>query len=65
MSIGLTINKEIVVGIIYNPMLDEMYTATKDGGAFCNGNRIRVSGQEGKLKTKPFSFLFIRHADLS
>ena len=43
----MTIDKIIVVGIIYNPMLDEMYTATKGGGAFCNGKRIRVSGQEG------------------
>ncbi|XP_072027358.1 inositol monophosphatase 1-like isoform X2 [Amphiura filiformis] len=45
-SIGLTINKELVVGIVYNPMHDEMYTATKGGGAFCNGHKIRVSRQE-------------------
>ncbi|XP_072027363.1 inositol monophosphatase 1-like [Amphiura filiformis] len=45
-SIGLTIGTQLAVGIIYNPMLEELYTATKGGGAFCNGKRIHVSGQE-------------------
>ncbi len=49
MSIGLAINKEVVAGLVYNPMHDEMYTATKGGGAFCNGKKISVSGQEGMV----------------
>ncbi len=46
-SIGLTINKENVVGVIYNPILDEMFTAVKGGGAFCNDKTISCSKQEG------------------
>ena len=49
-SIGLTINRQVAVGIIYIPELDHMYTATKGGGAFLNGKTINVSGQEGIVK---------------
>ncbi|XP_041978097.1 inositol monophosphatase 1 [Aricia agestis] len=42
-SLGLTINKESVVGIIYNPILDQLFTAKKGKGAFCNGRQIHVS----------------------
>ncbi|KAF9430786.1 hypothetical protein BGZ76_000714 [Entomortierella beljakovae] len=33
-SIGLTINQEPVVGVIYNPMLDQLFTAVKGQGAY-------------------------------
>ncbi|XP_076289741.1 uncharacterized protein LOC143213603 [Lasioglossum baleicum] len=42
-SVGLTICKEIVVGIIYNPMANELYTAVKGGGAFLNGKPMKTS----------------------
>ncbi|XP_055353671.1 inositol monophosphatase 1-like [Paramacrobiotus metropolitanus] len=42
-SVGLAVQKELVAGIIYHVMADEMYTAIKGGGAFCNGNAIKVS----------------------
>ncbi|KAH7290868.1 hypothetical protein KP509_30G067000 [Ceratopteris richardii] len=45
-SIGLTIKKVPVVGVIYNPILNELFTAVKNGGAFLNGSPIRVSSQE-------------------
>ena len=32
------------MGLVYNPYLDEMFTAVKGGGAYLNGARIRVSG---------------------
>lgn len=44
-SIGLTINKEIVLGIIYNPFLKELYTAIKGQGAYLNGKQIWTSKQ--------------------
>ncbi|KAG6553860.1 hypothetical protein Mapa_004777 [Marchantia paleacea] len=44
-SIGLTIGKVPVVGVVYNPILDELYTATKGGGAFLNGQLISASDQ--------------------
>lgn len=35
-SIGLTINKVPVVGVIYNPLLNELYSAADGQGAFLN-----------------------------
>ncbi|KAF7997229.1 hypothetical protein HCN44_005506 [Aphidius gifuensis] len=42
-SIGLSINKIIELGIIYNPSNDELYTAIKGQGAFLNGKRLKAS----------------------
>ena len=44
-SIGLELAGEIVVGVIYNPMHDELFTAIKDGGAFLNGRKLHVSSR--------------------
>ena len=46
-SIALLINKQAVIGIIYNPVLEQLYTAKIGQGAFLNGKQIRVSGQKG------------------
>ncbi|CAG9761599.1 unnamed protein product [Ceutorhynchus assimilis] len=43
-SVGLTINKEQVLGVVLNPYLDELFTAIKGEGAFLNGTRIFTSG---------------------
>ncbi|XP_060525686.1 inositol monophosphatase 1-like [Cylas formicarius] len=43
-SVGLTVNKDMVMGIVYNPFMDELYTAFKGQGAYMNGHRIRTSG---------------------
>jgi len=45
-SIALTIKKEVVVGVVFNPILDQMFTAVKGKGAFCNNIKIHVSEQE-------------------
>ena len=42
-SIALMSNKEIVSGIIYDPIKDELFYAEKNNGAFLNNQRIRVS----------------------
>lgn len=42
-SIGLTVGRVSVVGVVYNPILNELFTAVKGGGAFLNGQRISVS----------------------
>lgn len=36
--VALYINKEAEIGIVYNPVLDQFYSARKGQGAFCNGN---------------------------
>ena len=42
-SIALKSNNEIVAGLIYDPIKDEMFYAEKENGAFFNNQRIRVS----------------------
>lgn len=37
----------MVVGVVYAPILNEMYTGAKGQGAFCNGERISTSQQNG------------------
>ncbi|MCA9392401.1 inositol monophosphatase [candidate division WWE3 bacterium] len=44
--IALVHNNEVVMGVCYLPILDEMYTATKGGGAFLNDEAIQVSGED-------------------
>ena len=42
-SIALKSNDEIVSGLIFDPIKDEMFFAEKDKGAFLNNQRLRVS----------------------
>ena len=42
-SIALKSSDEIVSGLIYDPIKDEMFYAEKENGAFFNNQRIRVS----------------------
>ena len=42
-SIGAMIKRKTMLGVIYNPILDETYIATRDGGAYLNSKRIHVS----------------------
>jgi len=42
-SIGLKSNNEIVSGLIFDPIKDEIFFAEKNSGAFFNNHRIRVS----------------------
>ncbi|XP_050699802.1 inositol monophosphatase 1-like isoform X1 [Eriocheir sinensis] len=43
-SVGLWTGRTGQIGIVYNPVLEQMFTAKKGGGAFLNGERIHVSG---------------------
>ena len=42
-SIALKSNNEIVSGLIFDPIKNEMFYAEKNNGAFFNNQRIRVS----------------------
>ena len=46
-AIALERNQEIVASVIYNPVMDELYTAEKGGGAWLNDRkRLRVGGRK-------------------
>lgn len=42
-SIAYEVEGEVVVGVIYNPIMDELFFARKGQGSFFNGEQIRVS----------------------
>ena len=42
-SVALMKDSELIVGIVYEINKKEMFSATKSGGAFCNGEAIKVS----------------------
>ena len=44
-SIALAQSDEIVAGVIYDPLRDELFWAEKNVGAYLNNRRLRVSGR--------------------
>lgn len=45
-SIGLEREGQLVAGVIYNPISDELFTAEKGKGAFLNDRRLRVAARK-------------------
>ena len=49
-SIALQVKGEVLFGLVYDPVKDEMYTAEKNGGAFVHrSKRLRVSGKRDPM----------------
>jgi len=49
-SIALIYQGEIIMGVVYAPILNELYTASKGKGALMNGKKIKVSNiKSGKV----------------
>ncbi len=44
-SIALESQGDLLAGVIYNPMHDELFTAARGDGAYCNGERLAVSAR--------------------
>lgn len=49
-SIAAWQNNQPIAAVIYNPILDQMFTATKNGGAFLNNKKIKVSNTNSLSK---------------
>lgn len=45
-SVGLHVGKVPEIGVVYNPILEQFFTARRGKGAFFNGAPIRVSGEK-------------------
>lgn len=45
-SLALMQEGSVVLGMIYNPYTDELFSAQKGEGSYCNGQKIEVSGAE-------------------
>ncbi|XP_012236057.1 inositol monophosphatase 1-like [Linepithema humile] len=46
-SIALAVDKELEIGIVYNPILEQLFTARRGHGAFLNEKPIKSSNVEG------------------
>ena len=46
-SVGYEEDNEIKCGVIFNPIMNEMFCAEKGNGAYLNNSRIRVSNKKG------------------
>jgi myo-inositol-1(or 4)-monophosphatase len=44
-SVGLEREGQMVAGLIFNPVMDELYTAERGKGAYLNDRRLRVSAR--------------------
>ena len=44
-SIALERQGQLVAGVVYNPAMDELFTAERGGGAFLNDRRLRVAAR--------------------
>jgi len=65
-SIGLLERGEPTLGVIYDPLRDELFTADKGNGAFLDDRRIRVGrrdGLGGALLATGFPFRQRRHLE--
>ena len=49
-SVAYEENNEIMCGVIFNPIMNEMFIAEKGSGAYLNNSRIRVSNKNMKIK---------------
>lgn len=65
-SIALKNKNKIEVGVIYDPLRDELFTAERGGGAMLNNRKIRVTKQtslRGALLGTGFPFKHQQHLD--
>jgi myo-inositol-1(or 4)-monophosphatase len=65
-SIGLEVEGEVKIGVVYNPTLNELFHAEKGKGAFLNGERIvvsRVDRLNRSLLCTGFPYDVHEHAD--
>lgn len=65
-SIGFRDHGDLVHGVIYDPLRDELFTASKGDGAFLNDRRIRVTKREnlqGSLLATGYPYRQREHID--
>jgi myo-inositol-1(or 4)-monophosphatase len=65
-SIALKNKNKIELGVVYDPLRDELFTAERGGGAMLNNRKIRVTkqnGMKGALIGTGFPFKTAEHLD--
>ncbi len=65
-SIALKNKNKLEIGVVYDPLRDELFTAERGGGAMLNNRKIRVTrptSLNGALLGTGFPFKFQQHLD--
>jgi myo-inositol-1(or 4)-monophosphatase len=65
-SIALKYKDRIEIGVVYDPLREELFTAKRGGGAMLNNRRLRVTGltsMKGALIGTGFPFKVPQHLD--
>lgn len=65
-SVGLWAEDQVVMGMVYLPILQEMFTAAQGKGAFCNNEQIRVSSTDSlkpSLVATGFPYALLKELD--
>ncbi len=63
-SISLLENDEPVVGVVFDPIRNEVFHATKNGGAYLNGEKVRVTEPQSLKRTLIATGFPFREKDL-
>jgi myo-inositol-1(or 4)-monophosphatase len=66
-SIGLRQGSEMIGGLVYEPLREDLFTAVRGAGAWRNGVRMQVSDQiglEGAFIATGFPFRALEHLDV-
>ena len=50
-AIALVKDNEVIVGVVYNPLMDELFYAEKGKGTYLNGKKILVNGKSDLSKS--------------
>lgn len=45
-NLALTLNDEVLLGVTFDPLRDELFSARRGGGAWMNGRRLAVSARD-------------------
>jgi len=59
-SLALSVENDLIIGIVYNPVINQLFTAQKGKGAYLNNEKICVTTTED-LKNAMFGFDIISH----
>jgi len=65
-SVGLELEGRMQLGVVYNPLLDELFQAVKGMGTFFNGRKVTVSSRDkldGSFLCTGFPYDVREHAD--
>ena len=63
-SIGIQHRGELVAGVVYDPVADELFSAERGSGSFLNGERLRVSNIDtliNSLLVTGFPYNVVQH----